>query len=165
MVEESCKWIMFYKIAYNSNEFDEIYDMIVYSIFVSLGFAFIENLLYVYGNGITTGIMRTILAVLGHACFGVFMGYYLGLVKQSYWNNRKNLSIKYVLLSIIISIIMHGIYDYCLFTSNFIFIIIFLTFVIVAYVFSAKKIKRMSSINRKMRYKDNYCPICGRQNN
>ena len=52
---------------------------------------------------------------------------------------------------------MHGIYDYCLFTGNFIFTIIFYIFVFIVYIITLKRIKRLSSINRKMKYKDNYC--------
>ena len=36
LVEEFCKWLMVYIGGYNHNEFDEIYDILVYSIFVSL---------------------------------------------------------------------------------------------------------------------------------
>lgn len=66
LVEECCKWIFAYKFSYNDEHFDEIYDMIIYNVFVALGFAFFENLLYVYENGIMTGIIRAISAVLGH---------------------------------------------------------------------------------------------------
>lgn len=161
LVEELCKWIMSYNIAYNNSDFEEIYDMMVYSVFVALGFAFFENLLYVYDRGVFVGILRAILAVPGHACDGVFMGYYLGLAKQCSLNNRKDLKIKYIILSILVPTIMHGIYDYCLFTGKIIFIIVFIVFVITVYVFTIKKIKKMSAIKKKMKYKDSYCPNCG----
>lgn len=161
LVEECCKWIFAYKFSYDDKHFDEIYDMIVYTVFVALGFAFFENLLYVYENGIMTGIIRAISAVPGHACDGVFMGYYLGLAKQAHINNRKDLNTKYIILSILVPTILHGIYDYCLFTGKAIFIIMFFVFVILLYIYAIKKIKKMSSINGKMKYIDNYCPNCG----
>ena len=45
--------------------------------------------MYVYENGFVVGIVRALLAVPGHACDGLFMGYYLGLSKtgQLYNNN------------------------------------------------------------------------------
>mgnify|MGYP002514454572 CR=1 FL=1 len=56
--------------------------MIVYSVFVSLGFACFENILYVFANqSIAVGISRGILSVPGHACDAVFMGYYLSMAK------------------------------------------------------------------------------------
>ena len=94
LVEEFSKWIVIYKIAYNHEEFNEFYDMIVYAAFVSLGFACIENILYVLSNGIGTGILRAILSVPGHACDGIFMGYYLGLAKISKTNKREDLTKK-----------------------------------------------------------------------
>lgn len=161
LVEECCKWIFAYMFSYNDKHFDEIYDMIIYTVFVALGFAFFENLLYVYENGIMIGIIRAISAVPGHACDGVFMGYYLGLAKQTHINNRKDLNTKYLILSILVPTILHGIYDYCLFTGKVILIIMFFVFVILLYVYAIKKIKKLSSINGKMKYIDNYCPNCG----
>ena len=89
------------------------------------------------------------------------MGYYLGLAKLSEINNNKELKRKKIIFSILVPTIMHGIYDYCLFTGNFIFTIIFYIFVFIVYFITLKRIKRLSSIKRKMKYKDNYCPICG----
>ena len=153
---------MTYSISFHSKEFDEVYDVIVYSVFAALGFAFLENLFYVYENGVMTGIVRAIFAVPGHACDGVFMGYYLGLAKISRLNGKKDLSRKNLILSILVPAIMHGIYDYCLFTENVIFVVIFLVFVVLIYVFSIRKVKRISSITKKIIYKYNYCPNCGR---
>ena len=48
LIEELSKWIMTYFISYNNKYFDELYDMVVYSAFVALGFAYIENLFYVF---------------------------------------------------------------------------------------------------------------------
>ncbi len=161
LVEEFCKWIMAYKISYNDNNFDELYDAILYCVFVALGFACFENLLYVYEQGITTGIARALLAVPGHACDGILMGYYLGLSKISALNNRKDLKTKNLILSILVPTITHGIYDYCLFAQNLVFIIIFFIFVIGMYIYVIKKVKRISSIEGKIKYKNNYCPNCG----
>lgn len=165
LIEEFCKWIITYFISYNNKNFDEIYDMIVYSVYVSLGFAFFENLLYVFDGGISTGIMRAVLAVPGHAWDGVFMGFYLGLSKQSSINGRKDLKRKYLILSILVPTILHGIYDYCLLSGNVILILLFFVFVILLYIYAIKKINKMSSINRKMKYKDNFCTTCGRKVN
>lgn len=73
LVEEMSKWVMAYFVSYKDKDFDEFYDMIIYCVFVALGFAFFENLFYVYSGGIFTGITRALLAVPGHACDGVLM--------------------------------------------------------------------------------------------
>lgn len=161
LVEEFCKWLITYNTSYNNKNFDEIFDIIVYSVFVALGFAFFENVLYVFDGGIKTGIIRAITAVPGHACDAVFMGYYLGLAKLSSLNNDNKSRNKYMILSILIPTILHGIYDYCLFTMNIIFFGIFIIFVIILFITTFKRIKKMSSINRKMIYNQNYCSVCG----
>ena len=66
-LEEFCKWFFVYRISYCNVNFDRLYDMIVYSVFVSLGFACIENILYVFEKGFLVGVVRAILAVPGHA--------------------------------------------------------------------------------------------------
>lgn len=163
LVEETCKWIMVYFISYHDDGFDELYDAILYSIFVALGFAFFENLLYVYNSSISVGIVRALLAVPGHACDGLFMGYYLGLAKSCDINGKKELKRKKLLLSLLIPTITHGIYDYCLFTGIPLLILFFFIYVICMYIYVIKKIKKVSSINRKIKYRDNFCPNCGHQ--
>lgn len=161
LVEEFSKWLMAYLISYKDEHFDRLYDAIIYCVFVALGFACFENLLYVYQNGLGTGFIRAVTAVPGHACDGLFMGYFLGLSKISELNNRVDLKNKNLLLSILVPTVTHGIYDYCLFTGKTVFIIIWVIFVIGTYVYFFKKIKKISAINRKMKYKDNYCSVCG----
>ena len=59
LVEEVCKWLMVYFAGYHNKQFNELYDIIVYAVFVSLGFAFYENLVYIYAKGtVTTAIIR-----------------------------------------------------------------------------------------------------------
>lgn len=161
LVEEFSKWLMVYKTTYNNEEFDEFYDMILYCAFVALGFACFENILYVLDGGIATGIARALLAVPGHVCDGVFMGYYLGLAKLNAINGRKGHEKKNIALSIIVPTITHGIYDYCLMSEQALLIIVFFVFVIAIDVIVIKRIKRIAAIDRKMKYKDNYCPQCG----
>lgn len=161
LIEELCKWFIVYTISYNDKHFDELYDMIIYSVFVALGFAFFENILYTFGNGIGVGIIRALSAVPGHACDGAMMGYYLGMAKLTTLNNRKDLSKKHLFLSLLVPTVLHGIYDFCLFTGNILFILMFLVFVVMLYIFTIKRVNRIASITKKMKYKNNYCINCG----
>lgn len=176
LIEEFSKWIFVYKLEYNDREFNHLYDGIVYAGFVALGFACFENILYVLSGGVGTAIMRAVLAVPGHVCFGLFMGYYLGLAKISELNNRKDLKTRNTVLSIVVPTIAHGFYDYCLMAEVLPLLAVFVVFVIAMYIYVILKIKKVSSLNRKMKYKDNFCtncghpvrsnfcPICGRKN-
>lgn len=168
LVEEGSKLLMVYNIGYKNKEFDEIYDIIIYSVFVALGFAAFENILYVLGNetieaSITTGVLRAILAVPGHACDGLFMGYYLSLAKISELQNQKEESKKNLLKSLLIPTILHGTYDFCIFTGMPIFLLVFLVFVIWMYINAIKKLKLVATNNRSLYRQNKYCAYCGAQ--
>lgn len=150
LIEEFCKWLMVYIGSYTNKAYDELYDGIVYSVYVSLGFAFLENLLYVFKNqSIVVGISRGLLAVPGHACDAVFMGYYLSLAKVYASQGNKALEKKNLVLSVLVPTILHGIYDFCLFANIGILLIVFLAFVILLYIFSIKKIKLLAAQCKK----------------
>ena len=51
LVEESAKFLLFFMYIWKQREFNEMYDGIVYSVFISLGFATVENLAYVLSAG------------------------------------------------------------------------------------------------------------------
>ena len=161
LIEEFSKWIFVYKIGFNNEEFDQVYDMIVYSVFVALGFACIENIFYVFENGFTTGVFRALFAVPGHACDGVFMGYYLSCAKLFKLNGNLVKSKNSLLLSLIVPICLHGFYDYCIFSGNVLLILLFLVFIIVLYIVTLKRVKKSSMFNRKLKYDYKYCPNCG----
>ena len=68
--------------------FDEYMDGIVYASFIGLGFACVENIMYVFSasaesfqTGIGTSITRALLSVPAHFLFGVVLGYFLSLAK------------------------------------------------------------------------------------
>lgn len=158
-IEEISKFIMIYKVGYNNKEYDQLYDMIVYAVFVTLGFAWIENILYVFQGGISTAITRLLFAVPGHVADAVFMGYYLSLTKLADINKDKKLKNKYLFLSIFIPTVLHGIYDFLVYSSNYIFIIIFFIFIFILFMKARKKIKQMANMRVVLIKK--YCPNCG----
>lgn len=161
LVEEFCKWFFLYRLSYNHHEFDTLYDMIVYASFVALGFACFENVLYVSDSGFVTGLIRAVTAVPGHVCDGILMGSYLGLAKVNDTRGNKKLSTKYKILSLVIPVITHGIYDFCIFWGSYLFVAIFSIFVIVLYIICIRKIKDYSSNDLKFKYNNKYCPCCG----
>lgn len=154
LTEEVCKWVMVYFKGYNHREFDELYDILVYSIFVSLGFAFFENLLYVFSSGtISIAILRAVSAIPGHACDAVFMGYYLSLAKKCKALRKFDKEKKYLWMSVLIPAVLHGIYDFCLMSGLTILVLFFLIFVIYLYVISIKKLNKLSKVSKNMKEK------------
>ena len=148
LVEESSKMFFLKRITWNNKEFNYIYDAIVYAVFVSLGFATVENILYIVQGDLFTAVLRAILSVPGHAFFGVFMGYYYGLSKQSEINQNYKLSSKNMRLSLIMPVLIHGMFDYCLFSKNGYLVIVYFIFVITLYIKAFKKIKQLSRIEK-----------------
>ncbi|MEE3955837.1 glutamic-type intramembrane protease PrsW [Peribacillus frigoritolerans] len=105
-IEEFFKWFILFFTIYNHVEFDEPYDGIVYGVAVSLGFATLENILYLFANGVHIAMGRALLPVSSHALFGVIMGYYLGKGKFSLSNAGP-----YLFLAFFIPFILHGLYN------------------------------------------------------
>lgn len=108
VIEEYFKWLVVYHTAYKHVEFDEPYDGIVYAVAVSLGFATLENLLYLIINGLDIAFWRAFLPVSSHALFGVWMGYYMGVAKFS---GETNLEYRRLLISVLVPILLHAFYN------------------------------------------------------
>lgn len=106
-LEEFFKWLVIFVVIFKHIEFDDPYDGILYGASVSLGFATVENVLYLLSFGINTAFIRAVLPVSSHALFGVVMGYYYG--KSKFAKNDKE--IEYLLLSLFAPILLHLIYN------------------------------------------------------
>lgn len=113
LIEEFSKFIFVRFILYNNKNFNEPFDGIVYAVMVSMGFATLENVLYVNNGGFTTAILRMFTAVPAHATFAVLMGYFLGRAKFSH-RNEFLLS----LLALGSATLFHGLYDYFWFIAD-----------------------------------------------
>ncbi len=81
MVEEFFKYVAVRITVYRSKEFNEVMDGMIYMISAALGFAAAENVGYMIGFGFSVGILRAILAYLGHVSFSAILGYYLAKSK------------------------------------------------------------------------------------
>lgn len=111
--EEACKYFMLKKYAYRQPEYDEPFDGIVYAVMVGMGFATVENIMYVYEYGVATGVVRMFLAVPAHATFAIIMGYFMGKAKFS--QKRET----YLLLAgLFWAVVFHGSYDFFLFLKD-----------------------------------------------
>lgn len=107
--EEISKFAFLFLFIWWDKNFNEYYDGILYAVFVSLGFACLENILYVAEHGMGIAFSRALLAVPLHALCGVIMGYYFSLAKFTF---HKNLNL---LKAVFFAILVHGIYDFILF--------------------------------------------------
>lgn len=112
--EEYFKRLVVLKVPYKTSYFNEKLDGIVYGVFSALGFATVENIIYVvftYTNNPFVGLYRGIFSVPAHAIFGVTMGYYLSLSRFDKDKERKK---SYMAKSLYAPIILHGVFDFIL---------------------------------------------------
>jgi len=112
LVEEFSKFLFVRFVLYYNKNFNEPFDGIVYAVMVSMGFATLENIMYVFNQGFFTGFLRLFTAVPAHATFAVIMGYFLGKAK---FTHRRE--IYYTFIALITATFFHGIYDYFWFIS------------------------------------------------
>lgn len=109
--EELSKLVLLYLCIWNNRNFDEYFDGIVYATFLSLGFAFFENITYIFGQStffesFATGSMRAVLSVPAHFLFAVVMGYYFALAKFDRKHKASNL-----LKALLYPMLLHGTFD------------------------------------------------------
>lgn len=135
LVEEGIKYLTLIYYNYPKKDFNEPYDGIIYSVVLTMGFALVENIIYVvgYDSGGDVALLRMISSIPLHATCGIVMGYFLGKSKIENKNKKQNMS-----LAIIIPIIIHGFYNYFIFIEIFAFSLII---VILGVVYSLKAIK------------------------
>jgi RsiW-degrading membrane proteinase PrsW (M82 family) len=88
-------------------------DGIIYSIMVSMGFATLENINYVYLYGYGTAFIRMFLSVPAHASFAMVMGYYVGKAK---FDSEKSFML--LLKGLAIAVLFHGLFDFFIFLQN-----------------------------------------------
>ena len=140
LVEEFSKYVIVRYVAQNNKEFDEPFDGIVYAVMVAMGFAALENIMYVFQYGMTNGIIRAFSAVPAHATFGILMGFFMGKAKFA---RTKKERIKLNVTGLLAATLFHGAYDFFLFI-NFIPGISIGAFIslIIGLVLSSKAIKK-----------------------
>ena len=112
VTEELSKYLLLRRFIYPKKDFNEPIDGIVYGVMVGLGFATLENLLYVFNaddHGLSTALGRAFTAVPAHAAFGALMGAYIGLAK--FFPEKGTI---YTLIGVGLAIFFHGAYDFFL---------------------------------------------------
>ncbi|MDD6310837.1 MAG: PrsW family glutamic-type intramembrane protease [Firmicutes bacterium] len=145
LCEETFKFLLLFLGSWRNRAFDYRFDAIVYGVSVAVGFALLENILYVADGGISVAIMRGILAVPLHSFCGVFMGVFYGAMKQASIRGQVVKTFCYLICALGVPMLIHGIYDTCAFMGNSLSTIILLAFVAYMYFVSIRKINALSA--------------------
>jgi RsiW-degrading membrane proteinase PrsW (M82 family) len=109
--EELAKFLAVRLFVYRNKEFNEPLDGIIYAAAAALGFASLENVLYVidwHTGHVQWGALgiRSLFALPGHVIFSTTWGYALG---------RKKFDVSYrVWPMVLLAALLHGLYDFLL---------------------------------------------------
>ena len=139
LVEETFKFVCLFFLTWKNDNLNERFDGIVYAVFISLGFAGIENIMYVMSpalGGMETAAARAVFSVPGHGLFGVMMGYYFAMAKLERHKRRKMLALAYT-----VPFLMHGFYNFILMSGLRYMMALFVLFVALMWITGFKKMK------------------------
>lgn len=135
-LEEFFKWLILLLLIYRHIEFEDAYDGILYGASVSLGFATVENILYLLTYGTDIAILRALLPVSSHALFGVVLGYYFGQAKFA----EKEKQNKYLLFALLAPFGLHFIYN-SIFLIQELFLYLIIPFMLFLWWFGLTRVK------------------------
>lgn len=143
-VEEGAKFFFLYRRTWREPNFNYRFDAILYAVFVSLGFAAFENVLYVFVYGLSVAFSRAILTIPAHAGFSVFMGLFYGRAKLcdnrgDAPGRRRNLALSYLS-----PVLLHGLYDTCCMTGTEEAALVFDIVILVIYAAVFRLVRRES---------------------
>ena len=112
MIEELGKFLGMLILTWKNKNFDHSYDGVIYGVCSSLGFATLENILYVFQGGIGLGILRAVTAIPLHCSCGVIMGYFYSKAREN--ANKGEGAAGNMLIAYFSAMGIHGLYDFVL---------------------------------------------------
>ncbi|MCL2854004.1 MAG: PrsW family glutamic-type intramembrane protease [Defluviitaleaceae bacterium] len=143
--EEVFKFAALFFLIWHNRNLNEPVDGIVYAVFISLGFAGVENVLYVLHpqmGGFETAFMRALVSVPSHGFFGVIMGYHFALAKFEPQKRSRHMA-----MAFFAPWVVHGIYNTLLLSGQGWLMVAFVPFMLIFWLNGFKKIRRHLSIS------------------
>ena len=150
MVEEGAKFFFMKRHTWNHPEFNCRFDAIVYAVFVSLGFAAYENILYVFQYGLSTAALRAVTAIPAHMSFAVLCGVFYGRARRCAYYGKDDLSQWNLEMAYVTAVVFHGVYDTCAMIGTKLSMLIFVVFVAVMFMLVFRIVKRESYLDQHM---------------
>lgn len=148
-IEEFVKYLIIRGKVIKDSEFDEPIDLMLYMIIAALGFAALENILYLLPLGIGevffTNILRFLGAVFLHALCSGTLGYFLAL--SFYYTKKRG---RFLILGIAVSTLLHGLFNFSIMElggwQGFLIPIIILISLAIFVTYGFKRLKKIKSI-------------------
>lgn len=142
LAEEFFKRFVVVRTVFRHPAFNERMDGIIYCGIAALGFATLENIVYVISYSSVSPdiwITRGLLSVPTHMLLGITMGYYLSLAK--FCNNPRRCA-GYYRKSLFIPALLHGAFDFILMSGIPLLSLLLLPFVAYLWISSLIKLRR-----------------------
>lgn len=167
LVEEGFKFLALFLITRRNRNFNSLFDGVIYAVFVSLGFAALENVGYALAMGWNTVLARAVTAIPGHTCFGVLMGCFYtlwhlyaqaGSLEESFIRQRIILrrgepflsrASSQLTLALVVPFLAHGFYDFCLDMGSVLTTLLFYAFLLGLYVFCFSRVRQFSRADQR----------------
>lgn len=143
-VEEGTKFFFLKLRTWNHPAFNYRFDAVVYAAFVSLGFAALENVMYVVNYGLSVALPRALLAIPGHLSFSVFMGVYYGRARHLENCGQPDAARRSLRAGYVCAVFLHGFYDACAMSGSELSALLFVGFVIVTFLLAFLTLRRES---------------------
>ena len=115
-IEEGMKYFVLRGCTWGHPAFNYKFDAVVYAVFASLGFAAIENVLYVFDYGVGVAVTRAVMAIPAHATFGVIMGEGYARAKVLFMAGDTAGAKSHSARAWLIAAFAHGAYDFLIMT-------------------------------------------------
>ena len=149
-VEEGGKLLFLRLFSWNTPHFNYAFDAVVYSAFVSLGFAAIENVKYVFNYGLEVAVARAFTSVPAHLSFAILMGVFYGRAKLCQVCGDHRRSRRNMWLAYLVPVLFHGTYDACCMIQNGVTAWLFMGFVAVMYILVFRLLRRAAKFDRPL---------------
>lgn len=148
LIEEGGKYFVLKKTTWKHPAFNYTFDAVVYAVVASLGFATVENILYVMDEDISVAIMRGLLSVPGHVTDAIFMGCFYGAAKAAAAEGDRGKARLNLRRALIIPVLLHGFYDFCLSTESDEFLLAFFVFEVIITILAVRTLRKQSREDR-----------------
>ena len=149
LVYETVRWLLLVIITSKNRNFNSLFDGLVYSAFISLGFAAADNVRYSFVNGWDNILYRSIVTIPSYLAFGIISGLFYTLwhaytiadkkenllfAEGKLSHNIIRFPARFLVLSLIIPTIMHGVFSYIQSSNDAVGKVIFYVLLAVVYI-------------------------------
>jgi len=153
LLEEVSKFLSTMIAIKIDKNYNSYFDSIVYASFVAMGFACLENIIYIVNDNfnMNTIILRAVFSVPSHVIFSIFMGKFIELYKT-----KEKRRILYLILAIVVPVLLHGLFDLVLLyvpnlvSTTLTFYVILISFEIILYIIGIREVIISSKNSRNI---------------